>query len=72
MYRYTILYLYTIQGHRREMSLDALRDVSLKQARELTTGWHSILREGRDPIRHTINKSVKQSSLFKRYCLRDF
>ncbi len=31
------LYRYTIHGHHREMRLDALRDVSLKQARELVT-----------------------------------
>ncbi len=33
------------------MGLRALRDVSLKQARELATGWRSVLREGRDPIK---------------------
>ncbi len=32
------------------MGSGALRDVSLKQARELATGWRSVLREGRDPI----------------------
>ncbi len=38
------LYRYTIHGRRREMGLGALRDVSLKQARKLATGWHSVLR----------------------------
>ncbi len=33
------------------MSLGALRDVSLKQARECTNQWHSILGEGRAPIK---------------------
>lgn len=28
------------------MSLDVLRDVSLKEAHELETQWHSILHEG--------------------------
>ncbi|WP_375681247.1 tyrosine-type recombinase/integrase [Bartonella sp. AP60NXGY] len=42
---------YTLHGRRREMGLGALRDVSLKQARELATGWRSVLREGRDPIK---------------------
>ncbi|EJF87842.1 hypothetical protein MCY_00045 [Bartonella rattimassiliensis 15908] len=31
------------------MGLGALRDVSLKQARETATKWRSILREGRAP-----------------------
>ncbi|ETS08577.1 hypothetical protein BHOIPH791_04170 [Bartonella henselae] len=42
---------YTLHGRRREMGLGALRDVSLKQARELATGWRSVLREGRAPIK---------------------
>ncbi|MET3559429.1 YD repeat-containing protein [Bartonella japonica] len=42
---------YTLHGRRREMGLGALRHVSLKQACELATGWRSILREGRDPIK---------------------
>ncbi len=29
----------------------ALRDVSLKQARELAIGWGAVLREGRDSIK---------------------
>ncbi len=37
------LYCYTIHGCRREMGLGTLRDVSLKQARELATEWHSVL-----------------------------
>ncbi len=45
------IYHYTIHGRRREMGLGALRDVSLKQARELATGWRSVLREGRAPIK---------------------
>ncbi len=36
------IYRYTIHGRRHEMGLGALRDVSLKQARELATGWRSI------------------------------
>ncbi|UNE53643.1 tyrosine-type recombinase/integrase [Bartonella machadoae] len=42
---------YTIHGRRREMGLGALRDVSLKQARELATQWRFVLRDGRDPIK---------------------
>ncbi len=38
------LYRYTIHGRRREIGLGALRDVSLKQARKLATGWRSVLR----------------------------
>ncbi len=33
------LSLYPSRGHRREMGLGALRDVSLKQARELANQW---------------------------------
>ncbi|UNE53876.1 tyrosine-type recombinase/integrase [Bartonella machadoae] len=42
---------YTIHGRRREMGLGALRNVSLKKARELATQWRSVLHEGRDPIK---------------------
>ncbi|WP_019224007.1 Arm DNA-binding domain-containing protein, partial [Bartonella rattaustraliani] len=45
------IYRYTIHGRRREMGLGALRDVSLKQAREYATQWRFVLREGRDPIK---------------------
>ncbi len=45
------IYRYTIHGRRREMGLDTLRDVSLKQARETATQWRSVLRERRDPIK---------------------
>ncbi|WP_375693865.1 tyrosine-type recombinase/integrase, partial [Bartonella sp. AD24XZML] len=47
-------------GRRREMGLGALRDVSLKQARELATGWRSVLREGRDPIKER-NKQKREA-----------
>ncbi|KEC56466.1 hypothetical protein O9A_00120 [Bartonella koehlerae C-29] len=46
----------------REKSLGALRDNSLKQARELVTQWHSVLREGRDPLKNAINKSVRDNA----------
>ncbi|EJF77471.1 hypothetical protein MCO_01202 [Bartonella sp. DB5-6] len=42
------------------MGLGALRDVSLKQARELATGWRAILREGRDPIKER-NKQKREA-----------
>ncbi|WP_372712429.1 hypothetical protein [Bartonella machadoae] len=32
------------------MGFGALRNVSLKQARECATKWRSVLHEGRDPI----------------------
>ncbi|WP_375686285.1 integrase arm-type DNA-binding domain-containing protein, partial [Bartonella sp. AP65SXKL] len=51
---------YTLHGRRREMGLGALRDVSLKQARELATGWRSVLREGRDPIKER-NKQKREA-----------
>ncbi|WP_375665368.1 tyrosine-type recombinase/integrase [Bartonella sp. TT121SHDZB] len=54
------IYRYTIHGRRREMGLGALRDVSLKQARELATGWRSVLREGRDPIKER-NKQKREA-----------
>ncbi len=41
------LYRYNIHGVRhREMGLDALRDVFLKQACEYATQWRSVLYEG--------------------------
>ncbi len=39
------LYRYTIHGRHREMDLAALRDVSLKQTRELANQWRSVLRQ---------------------------
>ncbi|EJF86752.1 hypothetical protein MCY_00629 [Bartonella rattimassiliensis 15908] len=54
------LYRYTIHGRRREMGLGALRDVSLKQARETATKWRSVLREGRDPIEER-NKQKREA-----------
>ncbi|WP_155914999.1 Arm DNA-binding domain-containing protein, partial [Bartonella grahamii] len=54
------IYRFTIHGRRREMGLGALRDVSLKQARELATGWRSVLREGRDPIKER-NKQKREA-----------
>ncbi|WP_273719542.1 MULTISPECIES: site-specific integrase [Bartonella] len=54
------IYRYTIHGRRREMGLGALRDVFLKQARELATGWRSVLREGRDPIKER-NKQKREA-----------
>ncbi|WP_273755850.1 site-specific integrase [Bartonella sp. MM73XJBT.G] len=45
------LYRYTLHGRRREMGLGALRNVSLKKARELANQWRSVLHEGRDPIK---------------------
>ncbi|MBX4335601.1 tyrosine-type recombinase/integrase [Bartonella raoultii] len=54
------IYRYTIHGRRREMGLGALRDVSLKQARELANGWRSVLHEGRDPIKER-NKQKREA-----------
>ncbi len=42
------------------MGLGALRDVSLKQARELANQWRSILHEGRDPIKER-NKQKRET-----------
>ncbi len=42
------------------MGLGALRDVSLKQTRELATGGRSVLREGRDPIKER-NKQKREA-----------
>ncbi len=54
-----------IHGRRHEMGLlDALRDVSLKQVHELATGWHSVLRERREPIKeHEKQKCAAMNNL---------
>ncbi len=54
------LYRYTIHGRRLEMGLGDLRDVSLKQARELATRWRAVLREGPDPIKER-NKQKREA-----------
>uniref|UniRef100_UPI0035D0D92E tyrosine-type recombinase/integrase n=1 Tax=Bartonella sp. CL63NXGY TaxID=3243538 RepID=UPI0035D0D92E len=63
------LYRYTIHGRRREMGLGALRDVSLKQARELATRWRSVLREGRDPIKE--REKQKREAISNLHYLKD-
>ncbi len=60
---------YTIHGRRREMGLSALRDVSLQQARELATGWRSVLREGRDPIKE--RDKQKREAISNLHYLKD-
>ncbi len=54
------IYRYTIHGRRREMGLGALRNVSLKKARELANQWRSVLHEGRDPIQER-NKQKREA-----------
>ncbi len=51
------------------MGLGALRDVSLKQARELATGWRAVLREGRDPIKE--REKQKREAMRNLYYLKD-
>ncbi len=63
------LYRYTIHGRRREMGLGALRNVSLKKARELATGWRSILREGRAPIKE--REKQKREAISNLHYLKD-
>jgi hypothetical protein len=41
----------TVHGRRREMGLGALRDVSLKEARETAAEWRTVTRQGKDPIK---------------------
>ncbi|WP_375695232.1 Arm DNA-binding domain-containing protein [Bartonella sp. AC90GZZY] len=43
------IYRYTLHGNCREMSLGALRDVSLKQAGKCATQWCSVLQEEHAP-----------------------
>ncbi len=42
-------FIVIIHGRRREMGLGALRNVSLKKARECANQWRSVLYEGRAP-----------------------
>ncbi len=63
------IYRYTIHGRRREMGLCALQDVFLKQARELATGWRSVLREGRDPIKE--REKQKREAISNLHYLKD-
>ncbi|WP_375652117.1 tyrosine-type recombinase/integrase [Bartonella sp. LB28NMGDW] len=60
---------YTLHGRRREMGLGALRHVSLKQARELATGWRAVLREGRDPIKE--REKQKREAISNLHYLKD-
>ncbi len=60
---------YTLHGRRREMGLGALRDVSLKQARELANQWRSVLHEGRDPIKK--REKQKREAISNLHYLKD-
>lgn len=40
-----------VHGRRREMGLGAIRDVSLKKAREEAAKWRAVVRAGEDPIK---------------------
>ncbi|UNE53718.1 tyrosine-type recombinase/integrase [Bartonella machadoae] len=60
---------YTIHGRRREMGLGALRNVSLKKARELATEWRSVLQEGRDPIKE--REKQKREAMRNLHYLKD-
>ncbi len=64
------LYRYIFHGgRRREMGLGALRDVSLKQARELATGWRAVLREGRALIKE--REKRKREAMRNLHYLKD-
>ncbi|MCZ2159240.1 integrase arm-type DNA-binding domain-containing protein [Bartonella sp. 220] len=63
------IYRYTIHGRRREMGLGALRNVSLKKARELATQWRSVLHEGRDPIKE--REKQKREAMRNLHYLKD-
>ncbi|UNE54949.1 tyrosine-type recombinase/integrase [Bartonella machadoae] len=63
------IYRYTIHGRRREMGLGALRDVSLKQARELATQWRFVIRDGRDPIKE--REKQKREAMRNLHYLKD-
>ncbi len=41
----------TVFGNRREMGLGSIRDVSLKEARELADKWRSVAKQDKDPIK---------------------
>ncbi|WP_375615140.1 tyrosine-type recombinase/integrase [Bartonella sp. AC10YNML] len=60
---------YTLHGRHREMGLGALRDVSLKQARELANQWRSVLHEGRDPIKK--REKQKREAISNLHYLKD-
>ncbi|WP_273723002.1 site-specific integrase [Bartonella sp. AU18XJBT] len=60
---------YTLHGRRREMVLGALRDVSLKQAREGAMQWRAVLREGRDPIKE--REKQKREAISNLHYLKD-
>ncbi len=60
---------YTLHGRHREMGLGALRDVSLKQARELANQWRSVLHEGRDPIKE--REKQKREAISNLHYLKD-
>ncbi len=65
----SLCHCYTIHGHRREMGLGALRNVSLKKARECANQWRSVLHEGRDPIKEC--EKQKREAISNLHYLKD-
>ncbi len=52
-----------LHGPHRKIFLGALSDVSLKQTREFTIQWRSVLRERCAPIKNVRNKSARQCAI---------
>ncbi|MET3589632.1 hypothetical protein ABID23_000716 [Bartonella silvatica] len=63
------IYRYTLHEHRREMGLDALRDVSLKQTRECVNQWRSVLHGDHNPIKES--EKQKREAMRNLHYLKD-
>ncbi|WP_430936555.1 tyrosine-type recombinase/integrase [Rhodovulum sp. YNF3179] len=59
----------TIHGRRREMGLGSIRDVSLKEARELSEEARALARRGKDPIK--VRQARRREAARAQNTLRD-
>lgn len=57
----------TVYGNRREMGLGSLRDVSLKDARELAEKWRTVAKLDKDPIKE--RERERREAAKERYTL---
>ncbi|CTQ51390.1 Prophage CP4-57 integrase [Jannaschia donghaensis] len=63
------VFRYTLYGRRREMGLGGLKALSLKDARDLASGYRTLVAKGKDPIEH--RRRQRQDAMPNRYLLKD-
>jgi hypothetical protein len=63
------VFRYTLYGRRREMGLGGLKALSLKDARELASGYRTLVAKGKDPIEH--RRKQRRDAMRNLHLLKD-